>query len=341
MLTFKPKQITKRLIVVLPDRNQEVISQRFGLGSLSETKTLEAIGQNYNITRERVRQLENFSLNYIRKHDVFSSIKDVTEELKGHIDKRGGVVAESEFLNYLSGDPQTRNHIYFLLVLVDDFIKLKEDDEFLHRWTTDLENAENVHQALRRLHKQITQEDLITEAQIISYLKKHAAEILKKQKLEEDAIRSWLTISKILDKNALGEWGIISSPNISPRGMRDLAFLVIKKHGSPMHFNEVAQTITELFSKKAHPATVHNEVIKDDRFVLVGRGLYALSEWGYRSGVVHDVIRDILKTAGSLSKEEIIKRVLKERYVKNNTVLVNLQNRNYFRRDSNGNYTVV
>lgn len=131
------------------------------------------------------------------------------------------------------------------------------------------------------------------------------------------------------------------SSNIKTKGVRDYAFLVIRKHGSPIHFREVANQITKVFKKKAHVATTHNELIKDPRFVLVGRGLYALSEWGYMSGVVRDVIRKIIEKNGPLTKSEIITKVLKERYVKENTIAVNLQNPKYFKKDKENRYHVA
>ena len=99
--------------------------------------------------------------------------------------------------------------------------------------------------------------------------------------------------------------------------------------------------IEELFKRKAHIATTHNELIKDKRFVLVGRGLYALAEWGYSAGVVKDVLRDILEKHGPLTREEIIDKVRKERYVKDNTIIVNLQDPNLFKRLSNGAYMLA
>lgn len=108
-----------------------------------------------------------------------------------------------------------------------------------------------------------------------------------------------------------------------------------------MHFKEVAESIDNLFKHKAHVATTHNELIKDARFVLVGRGLYALTEWGYTAGVVKDVLREILAKEGPLSREELIDKVRKERYVKDNTIIVNLQDANIFRRLSNGTYAVA
>jgi len=123
--------------------------------------------------------------------------------------------------------------------------------------------------------------------------------------------------------------------------VRDFAYLAVKKHGSPLHFREVATLIKKMFDRTAHVATTHNELIKDGRFVLVGRGMYALKEWGYTSGVVRDVVREVLRKTGPLTKEEIIEKVLKERHVKAGTIIVNLQNQKYFKRGKDGKFSVV
>ena len=115
----------------------------------------------------------------------------------------------------------------------------------------------------------------------------------------------------------------------------------MRKHGSPMHFKEVAKKINETFGKKAHYATCHNELIKDARFVLVGRGIYALAEWGYKGGIVREVIKEIIKKDGPQLKDDIVEKVLKERYLKKNTILVNLQNAKYFKKNKNGLYTLA
>src|SRR3989344_5090819 len=149
------------------------------------------------------------------------------------------------------------------------------------------------------------------------------------------------SMSKKEGKNPLGEWGKASSPNIRIRGVKDYAYLVMKRHGTPLHFKEVADSIGKTFSKKIHYATCHNELIKDPRFVLVGRGMYALAEWGYKKGIAREVIADILKREGPLGKEDVIKKVNKERYFKKNTILVNLVNTKYFKKTKSGLYTAV
>ena len=158
---------------------------------------------------------------------------------------------------------------------------------------------------------------------------------------DEEIAKRWLSMSKSVAKNPLGEWGKATSPNIRTRGVKDYAFLVMRRHGSPMHFKEVADAITKTFGKKTHYATCHNELIKDSRFVLVGRGMYALAEWGYKAGIAREVIQDILKREGPLSKEDVVTKVMKERYFKKNTILVNLVNPKFFKKNKAGLYTVV
>ncbi len=335
-ISFKPKQVSKALLSGLPDRARDVIRKRYGLDG--ERFTLEAIGQEYRITRERVRQIENFALKLIRQSGDFKAAGAVFKELANFMEEHGSIVHEDSFLAALAKDPITQNHIYLLLVVGEPFTRLKEDDSFTHRWTTSADVADKVHRALNDLHASLSADDLLAEEDLINSFTSKLKVCFKEASIEPDKVKRWLSISKCISANPLGEWGLDSSPNVKIRGIRDCAFLVMRRHGSPMHFREIAQKITETFGKEAHPATCHNEVIKDSRFVLVGRGLYALTEWGYTKGVVRDVIREILKKEGPLTKDEIIQRVSKERYVKENTIVVNLQNPTYFKKNKDGKY---
>ena len=336
-ITFKPKQVTKHFLTALPKRAADVIMKRYGLGTETKKMTLEAIGESYGITRERVRQIENFALATIRKSDAFKEEAPVFEELRAVMVAMGGLVPESDFLEELSGDRAAQNHIHFLLVLGDLFVKHKEDDDFAHRWSVDQETANQVHASLKKLYESLEDDQLVEESKMIELFLNHLKDVSEEYKNEE-VVKRWLGLSKRIGKNPLGDWGVAASPNVSARGVRDYAFLVLRKHGSPMHFTEVAKAIGEHFDKRAHIATTHNELIKDKRFVLVGRGLYALSEWGYSTGVVRDVISDILSKHGPLSREDIVEKVMRERYVKPNTILVNLQNPKYFKKTKEGKY---
>lgn len=339
-ITIKPKIVTKRLLGVLSDRAKDVVVARFGLGSDSEKKTLEAIGQKYGITRERVRQIENYALVTIRKSDVYAKEEATFTELSKVIEGLGGIVSEEDFLDHLAKDASTQNHYHFLLVVGEMFTYERENADFAHRWHIDSRHARTVEDALKDLYQNLSDDDLIPESDFISHFLEHLQDVAEEYRNDEIA-RRWLGISKRVGRNALGEWGHAASPNVRAKRMRDYAFLVIRRHGSPMHFTEVAEAITKLFNRKAHQATCHNELIKDNRFVLVGRGLYALKEWGHASGVVRDVIAEVLRKHGPLTREEIIDKVLRERYVKENTIVVNLQNNDAFKRDKKGRYSLA
>ncbi|MES2023659.1 MAG: sigma factor-like helix-turn-helix DNA-binding protein [Patescibacteria group bacterium] len=339
-ITFKPKQVTKKITSHLQDRSSDVIMNRFGLNALAERKTLEDIGQKYGITRERVRQIEEAALASIKKSSAYKTEQVIFDEIKQLMHSLGSIVAEHELLPYISKDKATQNHIHFYLTLGDAFKKHKEDDHFHVRWSVDDEVASKVHDALKKLYSSLNDEDLVPETEMIKKFFDNMKDVSDQFKNEEIAKR-WLSISRTVSKNPLGEWGKSTSPNVRTRGVKDYAFLVMRRHGSPMHFKEVADAISKTFGKKTHYATCHNELIKDPRFVLVGRGMYALAEWGYKTGIAREVIRDILKKDGPATKEDVVEKVMKERYFKKNTILVNLQNPKYFKRNKNGLYTLA
>lgn len=339
-LTIKPKSVVKRLLSVLPERAQNVLISRYGLGKTTTPVTLEAIGKEYGITRERVRQIENYALSMIRKSEAFVAEQDAFTALHDVIASMGVVVSEDELLETLAKDASTRNHIHLMLVLGNTlFTKEKETEEFRHRWHIDQDLADKVHNSLRRLYDTLDDDELVDEAALIDTFLRELQEVNHELK-DEQILKRWLLLSKSIDKNPLGEWGRAHSPNVRAKGMRDYAYLVIKRHGSPMHFREVASAIAALFRRKAHEATCHNELIKDDRFVLVGRGIYALKEWGYNAGPVRDVIEEILARTGPLARDEVIEAVRKERYVKDNTIFINLQDTTRFGRDPENRYFV-
>lgn len=339
-LTFNPKKTTKNLLAPLNPRAKEVIVGRFGLSELGDRKTLESIGKKYGITRERVRQIENFALKIIKKSENYISESVVFDEIKKVMKESGGIVQEETFLEEIARDKLTQNHIHFYLVLHDDFKASKEDENFNKHWTVDQSVSDIVHNSLIHLNLNITEEEMIAENVLLDRFLKQMNDLHDVYKSKE-MLHKYLNLSKTLGKNQMGEWGKKTSPNIKTRGIKDYAYLVVRKKGQPMHFRDVAKEIFTEFKRKAHVATCHNELIRDTRFVLVGRGIYGLREWGHSGGIVRNVIIEVMEKHGKpLSKNEIIDLVKKERIVKDNTVVVNLQNPKYFEKTSEGKYTV-
>ncbi len=339
-ITFKPKAVSKKLLSNLNPRTREIVVNRYGLEG-EKRMTLEAIGKTYDITRERVRQIENFALASIKKSKEYKEHLFVFDELKKILNDLGGVVSEDHLMRHISKDPVIQNHINLYLALGEEFGKHKGDDHFHPHFSTNPKAAAHIRDALTKLYSSISEEDLINEEEIFARFIGHLTEVVDEYKANKEIIHRYLALSKVIGKNQLSEWGRTSSPHVKARGIKDYAYLIMRRANRPMHFKEVAQEINKTFGKRAHVATCHNELIKDSRFVLVGRGMYGLKDWGHTGGVVRDVIVEVLKEAGRpLPKDEITKRVLAKRIVKPNTVLVNLQNTKFFRKVA-GEYTLA
>ena len=338
--SFDSASLVKKLLAAAPERAREVLTRRFGLGADPEHETLESIGDRTGITRERVRQIEAAGLDTIRSSKTFKDSGNAFNEIARYVHSLGTIVSEDTLLSALGKDEKSRNRFRFFLMLDLAFFRERETKDFLARWHVDHATAKRIHDALSKLYASLPDKEVMSEGELLDRFLEELKEINDSYKNEE-VLKRWLSLSKHISSNPLAEWGRATAPAIRIKGVRDYAYLAIKRHGSPMHFSEVAKAIGSLFSKKAHIATTHNELIKDPRFVLVGRGLYALTEWGYTPGVVREVIRETLERTGPLKKDEIIKHVKKARFVKDNTILVNLNDSRYFKRLKDGRYSVA
>jgi len=338
-VSFDSTALVKKLLGEVSDRAREVLTLRFGLDGSGERETLEAIGERWGITRERVRQIEASGIEAVRTSKAFKTGEASFEELRKHVETLGSVVVEEHLLDTLASDEKARNRFRFLLVVGSAFFRERETENFYARWHVDHKTAEKVHKALTSLYSTLSDDEVVTEGELFNRFLSELKEVNSAYQNEE-ILKRWLSLSKTISANPLSEWGRSRAPAIRTKGIRDYAYLVIKKKGVPMHFRDVAVAIGDMFSKKAHVATTHNELMKDARFVLVGRGLYALAEWGYTPGVVRDVIRDVVKKK-AMTRDEILTEVKKVRYVKDNTILVNLNDTRHFKRQKNGTYTLA
>lgn len=339
-LPMHPEEVTTKLFAVLPKRTKDVLDQRFGLGKNSNRMTLDAIGQRYGITRERVRQIEADGLSRIRKSSTMTDMKPTFVALEKYFDDQGGVLPEAQALNALASHPKHENHVYFLLSLHNPFVRMHENEHMHDRWAYGKGAEEKADKVLKNAVDSLRKIGAPVEEKRLYEVMSSSAESVLGSGVTSAVLANWLGLSKLIAKNYFGEWGLTEFSSIKPRGMKDLSFMVLTKKGEPMHFSEVAQGIGKLVGRAVHVQTVHNELIKDSRFVLVGRGLYALQEWGYEPGVVRDVILNMLKNNGPMDKEKIISLVSEKRFVKPNTILINLENKKHFKKLADGRYSV-
>lgn len=341
---LKPREVSQNLLKTIENRRvREVLEKRFGLKTGTK-QTLESIGKEYGITRERVRQIEADGLRALATPAVYGMAESVFKALEDHLKEHGGIAAEDHFLASIS-EKKNHPHLQFLLTVGKQFQKAPEGDHARPTWYTAKEAKQAVEKTLATVHRELNETKAPISKQEVLSMIKNTAERVMGTRPRDHQVSNYLGISKQIGENPYGEYGLTDWPTIRPKGVRDKAYLVLQKAAKPLHFREVAGAINAIGwgKRAAHPQTVHNELIKSsDLFVLVGRGLYALREWGYTPGTVADVMRDVIKNAGHpLSREEIVKKVLDKRFVKENTILLNLQNRGLFTRTGEGKYFLV
>lgn len=348
--------LVNEAIQIIPNnRTKEVIVRRFGLKD-GQRHTLEAIGQDHGITRERVRQIEEGGLATLKQGKIMDKFQPVFKAVEDHLKEHGELkkehklyddmtyvcfpVKEVERMKKESKADLDKCHsaFYFIMSLGDKFERLPENDNFYSSWTSNKNSAKTAKKTVDSLAKHMEgKKQVLSKEELLS-----AAKVLFPE-LSPKAVHSFVDASKQIEQNHLGHFGLVHWPEISPRGVKDKAYIVLKNAGRPLHFSEVTAEINKILpsGRQAYVQTVHNELIKDKRFVLVGRGLYALAEWGYDPGTVAQTIVQIMKKENRpLTKEEIVKMVLGKRLVKENTVLINLQNRKLFDRAGKGTYTL-
>ncbi len=327
------------LATIEQDREKEIINRRFGLSERKET--LEQIGELLGITRERVRQLEKailIRLKIAAEDGKIPAVREVERTIIRHLSETGRIARVSDLADQIVGKPaeqKQRSHVGFISELSSKLTVVNENDHYHHAVGITEHGDE------KKIKKNIDE--------IVKTIKTHGepieAEILhgKLNYEHPDHVKALASVSKNL-ANLKDFWGLSKWPAVNPRNIRDKIYVILADNGKPMHFSAIAEHIkkSEFKRKDVTTQAIHNELIKDKRFVLIGRGIYALDTWGFSKGTVSDIITDVLMKAGEpLHRDEIVKRVLKSRQVKETTILLNLQSKSQFKRVSKATYELA
>lgn len=338
-VTLQTEQlITDVLGTIDREREREIVARRFGLFDRKET--LEQIGELLGITRERVRQLEKSVVTRLKAAADQSNLPQIGQfqsDVTAYLETVGKVARVSEITKHLVVDPNRieQARIAFLSQLCPSLLVLQEDDNFYNSVAIKGNRDEKqlkaaVGNVIEAIKKQGEPKDIATIAAAASIADSTEAEALASTSKQ---------LATLNDR-----WGLIKWPMVNPKNIRDKIYVILKEQGKHMHFNEIAAAIKDSDFKRKDVTTqaIHNELIKDKRFVLIGRGIYALKEWGYQKGTVADIISEVLREAGEpLHRDEIVKRVLKSRFVKETTILLNLQGKPQFKRVAKATYELA
>ncbi len=321
---LKLQQLLNDLLVILSDKEKAVITKRFALDN-APRQTLEKIGEKFLVTRERVRQIEASALKKLQRNILNTKLNLVNTSALEILEKHGNILMEKKLISGILNQifhtsPVDGQIIRLALTVNKDIVKVESPRQFSIFWCTKDIDDKFIRQISNMLYKVLKKSgDVMIEKEIYEKTKNDF-------KLSPAFIVSVLEID-FRFKKIDNTWGLSEWRHVNPKSIRDKASIVLKKAGKPLHFVDIANKIMKHgFDQKAVTTqAVHNDLIRYSEFVLVGRGLYALKDWGYESGTVADVIARILKKHGPIKKKEVVKKVLEQRDVKIGTISLNLQ----------------
>ncbi len=335
-LTVNLQELLSNLFLVLTDKESTVIQRRFALQG-HQKETLEKIGNHFNVTRERIRQIESIALGKLRRTVRTTRLDEVNDIAKTVLRAAGGVMREDDLvsavLRQIKGSNDVDGAVLRLSFSIDnEMVQGRKSNTYVPFWRLDSLAMQDISTIVTNIVKILKKRKSCMQTdEIVSAIQ--ALNLFQGRMPSRELIVSCLTIDERLRKIPEG-WGLTEWRFVRPRSIRDKVEIILKKTGEPLHFMDIANRIREagFDHKNVTVQAVHNELIRYPEFVLVGRGLYALREWGYEPGTVADVIEKILKDKGPLSKKEIIEEVAKQRTVKVGTISLNLQKMPYFKR---------
>lgn len=313
-------KIITQILSLLTPRQRDIVELRYGLKG-GKPQTLAAIGNRYGVTRERIRQIEAHALRAVQAQFAKSEYADVRAAIKNHLEQVNGVRA----CTLLASDWKESHNVVRCALETSGSARFHGEDKNTYAfWSL---SPEHVKRAATFIN------ELVHSLKVTSERPAH---------LPHDPVaQNYIAISKKFAVNPHGHFGLAEWRDINPKVSRDWAFVVLKKHQEPLHFLELTKEINKLRpNKKVNAQTIHNELIKDKRFILVGRGTYGLEEFNILPGTAREVLTHLLKKHGPLPAKDIVKIALTHRPFKEKTLIINLQNKNWFKRLDEGKYFV-
>lgn len=339
-------KVVTTMLGPLEARERDVLVGRYGLMG-TPMATLAEIGNRYGITRERVRQIEALALTTTRKRLSDPQTKAFVQTAIAELKRMGSVSRDDLLMHALAkklmgneSEAHFASAARFLMELSGKISFRREDLTTYPYWYLTDADEKRAHTLVTKLAATVKakREEILSNGKGVGH---YLAELSKGMKVASAVGEQYVAISKKFMTSPFGTFGLADWPEVNPKTARDWAYLIAKKEEKPLHFTALVARINEHRTHKiTNVQTVHNELIKDDRFVLVGRGIYGLREFGLLPGTAKEVLAHFIKRHGPLPSKDLMKLVLQERFFKEGTLLINLQNKEYFKRLSDGRYAL-
>lgn len=326
--------LLKNVLQYCKPKEQLVLVRKFWLLTGGKEVPLQRIGKDYNLTRERVRQIEAQALMRVRRLMVGNAMYiDLIEDAKKMLRDEGGMLIEDTMINKIVNLKKyefSRQEIKLILVSDFDITYLKRNKNFNKCFYIDplFEDFLTVVALYTKDYFKKRWES-VDIYEFATHLKSEFAKkydqiiFLKNDQFFLNFFASLRDV-KLFD----GKLGTADFVDVHPKTIKLKILYTMRRLAKPVHFQELPAKIMDHFpAKNIKVNTVHNELVKNnDYFVNLGLGLYGLKEWGFKGGTVVDIIARIFQQHNRpMSVKEISKELLKEKMVSPNTILLNLQ----------------
>ena len=191
-MPYNYNQICFDLVKNLPPRTKDVVSRRFGLKK-KNPETLQAVGNSYNITRERVRQIEADGFKKIKP--ALANYQNILDHFYNHIKDWGGLKREDKLLSDL-GEEKLKNQVFFLLALGDPFERHLECRDYHTLWTVERNSLPTAEKVINSLTSKLNKiKTPLSEQELFDILQKENANS-GASNLTIKSLSSFLDVSK-------------------------------------------------------------------------------------------------------------------------------------------------
>lgn len=326
----------EEILKSLSEKERSVIEKRVWLNW--EKETLQNIWNSFSpsITRERVRQIEDSWIKKIGRIIKATLLTKIQERAIHFIWIHWWVISRDRLINNIIKDLQIEDDVNssILEIIIQSDFEIKKSKQklwcqiYFHLPNITKSNIDNVYKEAIKVLKR--KKDVMDKTSLFEIISDNLKEQWKINIIFIDSCLELFDDIVYWEENLvwLTKWKILN-----PKTLKDKAIYVMKKEKLPMHFVDISNKITDMLEEKVKVNTIHNELIRNNEFVLIGRWIYALKEWWFNPWTVLDVITSILeKNWEPMSTEEITKEVLKTRNVKQTTIYMNLQNKKVIER---------
>lgn len=334
------KQSVDTALKALTKQQRDVLVLRYCLGG-GKKRTLQEIADEFSLTRERIRQIQNSALERMREDACMRELSRAMTHIEKALDSCGGAASEDDVCRACEiATKSEKNYVRLLLEVGERFTISPKTDSVEQYWYTDTERKHAVDTALKRLHQEFSENSPESVLDDKRFQDLFVAVVgPREQRFPSGAAVAGL--SRKIGANARGEWGLKSHPEISLSSLAGYISVVLREAGRPLHFSDIARKVFAMRGGECHEGSCHNELVRRKEFVLVGRGLYALESMGYRPGTISDIIVEGMKENGPMTREQVVEFVSKHRHVKEQSIVLALNKKDAFSKSDDGRYFYV